>query len=383
MNEKLSSLFNKIKSGGTLLTNSEAQTSQAIVLPILHNLGWDIFETNEVTPEFSVGGKRVDYALRIKSLAKAFLEIKKPTEDLEKHQEQLVYYAFQQGVRLAILTNGITWWFYLPLEEGSWEQRKFFTIDLMEQKVGDAIEKFEDLLDKTNIENGNGYQNAKFLYDGRQKNKIIRESLPKAWEKLISEPDEMLVELLNETLERISGFKAESPIIIQFLKQLFPKPSGTVIPKSGQKEKWQNLNKQKRINTHSKQPSNALLMNPDDLDDLLHTRILSANFAGVTSSNSWRSVLASALKIAFQKSIDINDLREKVNLNIREGHHAKHGFHPIEGSNYSFQNQDANKSAKNLIALAKLLESEIFVSFLWREKGKFPNMEGIIIWKPK
>lgn len=222
MNEKLFTLFDRIKDGGSLLTVSEAQTSQGIVLPILNNLGWDVFDTTEVTPEYSVGGRRVDFALRIQLINKVFLEIKKTSENLENHQEQLVYYAFQQGVKLAILTNGITWQFYLPLEEGGWEQRRFFTIDLMEQPVNDSIEKFENLLSRENIKLGKAYQTAKSLYEGRQKNKIIKENLPKAWQKLISEPDEMLMELLNETLEKISGYKADDSQIIEFLQQIFP-----------------------------------------------------------------------------------------------------------------------------------------------------------------
>ena len=223
MNEKLFALFNRIKADGNLLTVSEAQTSQGIVLPILNNLGWEVFDTNEVVPEYSVGGRRVDFALRIQSINKVFLEIKKTSENLDNHQEQLVYYAFQQGVKLAILTNGITWQFYLPLEEGSWEQRRFFTIDLMEQSIEDAIEKFESLLSRKNIDSGNAYQKAKSLFDGRQKNKIIKENLPKAWQKLISEPDEMLVELLNETLEKISGYKAENSQMTDFLQQYISK----------------------------------------------------------------------------------------------------------------------------------------------------------------
>lgn len=53
MNEKLSALFNRIKADSNLLTVSEAQTSQGIVLPILSYLGWDFFNTGEVTPEYS------------------------------------------------------------------------------------------------------------------------------------------------------------------------------------------------------------------------------------------------------------------------------------------------------------------------------------------
>lgn len=180
MNEQLSSLFTRVKTVSGFLTVSEAQTSQGIVLPILNSLMWEVFNTNEVTPEYSVGGKRVDFALRIESNNKVFLEIKKTSENLDNHQEQLVYYAFQQGVKLAILTNGITWQFYLPLEEGSWEQRRVFTIDLLAQPVEDAVDKFQSLLSRDRIANGTAYQNAKSLYEGRQKNKIIKENLPKA-----------------------------------------------------------------------------------------------------------------------------------------------------------------------------------------------------------
>lgn len=377
MNEKLSTLFNRIKADSDFLTVSEAQTSQGIVLPILNYLGWDVFNTNEVTPEYSVGGRRVDFALRIQSINKVFLEIKKTSENLENHQEQLVYYAFQQGVKLAILTNGITWQFYLPLEEGGWEQRRFFTIDLMEQSIEDAIEKFENLLSRKNIESGNAYQKAKSLYEGRQKNKIIKENLPKAWQKLISEPDEMLVELLNETLEKISGYKAENSQITDFLQNVFPQFSiGSL----------STVTQPARI-LHTATPiaetqinSDVIKLNPNKLENLLHTKILKAKFADKETPNNWRSILDTGLKIAFQKGISVENLKDKLSINIKEGIYNQQGFFPIEGLNYSWQNQDANSTAKNILKLAMLLNCEVFILFEWREKGKFPMKKGSINW---
>jgi hypothetical protein len=38
---------------------------------------------------------------------------------------KLLNYSFQEGVKLAILTNGIAWWFYLPRHEGSGEYGSF------------------------------------------------------------------------------------------------------------------------------------------------------------------------------------------------------------------------------------------------------------------
>lgn len=377
MNERLSALFNRIKNDGNLLTVSEAQTSQGIVLPILNHLDWDVFNTNEVTPEYSVSGGRVDFALRIQSINKVFLEIKKTAENLENHQQQLVYYAFQQGVKLAILTNGITWQFYLPLEEGSWEQRRFFTIDLMEQSVDDAIEKFESLLSRNNIESGNAYQKAKSLYEGRQKNKTIKENLPKAWQKLISEPDEMLVELLNETLEKISGYKAENNQITDFLQGVFPNFSIGTISNNSITQNHASAFQSEPLNIQNK-----IILNVNELENLLHTKILEAKFADVPAPNNWRSVLDTGLKVALNSGFSIEKLQEELVINFKEGIHKSHGFFPIEGVNYSWQNQDANRTAKNAITLAKLLNREIYVLFEWREKGSFPTQQGLIHWKP-
>jgi predicted type IV restriction endonuclease len=45
-----------------LFTN-EAAISQGIVLSILHALSWPTYDTRIVSPEYSVEGRRVDFAL--------------------------------------------------------------------------------------------------------------------------------------------------------------------------------------------------------------------------------------------------------------------------------------------------------------------------------
>ena len=100
---------------------------QAVVLPLVQLLGWDPSDPDEVTPEYTVKTMRVDYSLRIGGSDAVFLEVKKPDENLERHEEQLLLYSFHQGVALAALTNGITWWFYLPKQTGDWQERKFYT----------------------------------------------------------------------------------------------------------------------------------------------------------------------------------------------------------------------------------------------------------------
>ncbi|MBI4462959.1 MAG: restriction endonuclease subunit R [Acidobacteria bacterium] len=215
--EHIRLFIEKLKSDRRLAALDEAATKQGMVLPLLSKLGWDTFNIDEVVPEYSVGDKRVDYALRIQNANKVFIEVKKPSEDLERHQEQLLNYSFQEGVKLAALTNGTSWWFYLPLHEGSWEQRKFYTVDVAEQDATHATDRFIKFLSRENVETGNAIGNAESLYKSQQKVKILRNTLPEAWNKLVSEADELLIDLLSETTEKLCGYKADAEVVERFL----------------------------------------------------------------------------------------------------------------------------------------------------------------------
>ena len=235
MREKLLELINQLKSDKRLISFDEASTKQAVILRILSLIGWDTFNIDEVNPEYSIAGKRVDFSLRHSNTNKAFIEVKKIGEDLEKHQEQLLNYSFQEGVKLSILTNGITWWFYLPLHEGSWEQRKFYTIEIYDQNSEEIVGRFIDYLAKENIISGKAITNAEAIYKSRQKNHLIKETLPKAWSKLISEPDELLVDLLAEATEKLCGYKPDHLAVENFISVNFSKIGTLYRPEAGEK----------------------------------------------------------------------------------------------------------------------------------------------------
>jgi hypothetical protein len=112
LKEKLLEFIRGIQSDRRLISLDEAATKQGVILKILSYLGWDPFNIDEIHPEFPVGTGRVDFALRHNNYNKVFIEVKKVGEDLERHQEQILNYSFKHGVKIAILTSGITWWFY-------------------------------------------------------------------------------------------------------------------------------------------------------------------------------------------------------------------------------------------------------------------------------
>ena len=81
----------------------------------------------------------------------------------------------------------------MPLLEGSWEQRKFYTIDVYDQDADEVASKFEDFLLKENVVSRKAIENAENVYESKQKKGIIKSTIPKAWNKLVTEPDEDLM----------------------------------------------------------------------------------------------------------------------------------------------------------------------------------------------
>lgn len=206
----LDNCIKEIREDSDISALNEEDAKRRVILRILNSLGWDTYGP-EIRAEHGVGERRVDYALQINDENKIFIEAKKPEENLDDHQKQLLDYSFREGVALAILTNGIEWWFYLPLKQGVWNDRRFDTLNLLAQDVEDIAGKFALLLSRPNVGSGKAVQHAESILERRQRGKTFKESLPKAWNSIIenSDRDSLLVELLKETTEDVCGFKLQ------------------------------------------------------------------------------------------------------------------------------------------------------------------------------
>ena len=94
---------------------NEEATKNDFILPLFKILGWNTEDSNEVSKEENISGKRVDYGFRIDGIPKFFLEAKSLDEDLEgsrmvkgrqvTYAEQAINYAYYKGCNWAILTN--------------------------------------------------------------------------------------------------------------------------------------------------------------------------------------------------------------------------------------------------------------------------------------
>lgn len=134
--EKLRTLADRIKSHSSAMLTEEA-VKTAIILPFLAALDYDVFNPNEIVPEFTadaVGkkGEKVDYAIKIDNEIRILVECKPITTKLEKtHLAQLYRYFSVTSAKFAILTNGRTFHFHTDLEApNKLDDRPFFTFDL-------------------------------------------------------------------------------------------------------------------------------------------------------------------------------------------------------------------------------------------------------------
>ena len=134
--DNLRAIADRIRQHSSAILTEEA-VKTAVVLPFLGALGYDVFDPNEVIPEFTadaVGkkGERVDYAVKVAGHIRILIECKPISTVLEKvHLAQLYRYFSVTSARFALLTNGRTFNFYTDLEEpNKLDTIPFLTFDL-------------------------------------------------------------------------------------------------------------------------------------------------------------------------------------------------------------------------------------------------------------
>ncbi len=171
---------------------SEAQVKQAVILHILRKLGWDDTNPDEFYPEYplrySVQGF-VDYALlKPQHGPKVFIEAKKLGGINENGEEQLFQYAYAQGVRLLILTDGDIWNFYLSMAEGVPRERLFYRAILTNKgNTAEYVQSFYRYLSKAEVWSENAITAAEEQHTNRRAKQKAREHIPKVWRTMLEE----------------------------------------------------------------------------------------------------------------------------------------------------------------------------------------------------
>lgn len=206
---------------------NEQAISQGVVLRVLGDLGWDTWDTNTVWPEYQTGEGRADFALcHPQSRPAIFIEVKQLGK-AEDGIRQALEYAFHTGVPFVVLTDGRTWSFYLPGEQGSYEDRRVYKLDLFERPAEEAGEALTRYLLFARVESGEVLETARREYRSRNRRARARATIKDAWRELVEKGDESLVELVAETVESKVGIRPDDDDVAEFLVALRPIPAAT------------------------------------------------------------------------------------------------------------------------------------------------------------
>src|SRR5215213_2853476 len=201
---------------------NEATVSQGIVQRLLNTLGWPVYDTEIVAPEYSLGSRRADYALCHPPREPVILIEVKQVGQSKGADRQLFEYAFHKGVPMAILTDGQEWNFFLPTEQGDSSERQLYKLDISERDPQQAESSFKRYLEYDAVRSGQAIEAARSDYRNAARKRQAQRTLPDAWAKLIESEDELLIELVADKVEDLCGVRPDLDAVASFLRQQAP-----------------------------------------------------------------------------------------------------------------------------------------------------------------
>ena len=209
---------------------NEESAKAAVILPILKELGWRSDDPARVFFEYTVGGRRVDIALKDDGRFVAFIEAKAPGKKLDAHVSQLLTYAFHEGVDIGVLTTGLEWWLYLPREKGPPPERRFATFDLASGSAEEIAAVLEKYLGRPALVDHSAERNAKEALRALQERKRLEAEIPRVWRKMIDGPDPDLISLVINRVRGQTGLDATPADVAASLGMAQPGPEPQPVP---------------------------------------------------------------------------------------------------------------------------------------------------------
>ena len=209
---------------------NEQQVKVGIIEPLLEIAGWDRKKIQtEFVPEYKIGNEEVDYALRIVSSNRVFVEAKNASVDLHgRPVEQLLNYcksaeSTDDAPDIGVLTNGRLWWLYARStdKQGGWRSpRQFCTINIESDSPTEVQNNFKRFLFKDKYED----RNSAWISAGKEYGKLQRDTktekaIFEAWNRIVQTPEDGLMGLIASVTEDICGNNPAPKMIRDFLKK--------------------------------------------------------------------------------------------------------------------------------------------------------------------
>ncbi len=204
------------------LPPNEESAKNWVILPILKHLGWPSDDPEHVLFEQVVGKGRMDIALRTGGRMVAFIEAKAPGKSLGDHVTQMLNYAFLAGVDICVLTTGLEWWLFLPLEKAPPMDRRFAVLKIVTGSARECAGQMFRFLGREALAGRDAERSAKEALTALRHEARLKKAVPQVWQEMTNETDAELVKLIQKRVSEKTGLHATASQVASMLGMAVP-----------------------------------------------------------------------------------------------------------------------------------------------------------------
>lgn len=221
-------------------TDTERIT-QGIVMRVLNDLDWPVFDTTVVVPGLEVGKRTVDCALIGQhAVPSVFVQIEGPRREMTEDFDARV--PLSDRAAICAVTNGHQWAFYLSDARAGDRPERFLGLDFRNAGSEAAASTLRRFLGRESVERGDAVRKAveartaarrreREAREAERRRRRAVEHLPTAWAELVRAGDRELVRILRARVESSCGVPPDPDATIEFLKGLQPARARPTLPR--------------------------------------------------------------------------------------------------------------------------------------------------------
>lgn len=215
--ETLTDIRRRLAAG--VFTDTDRVT-QGIVLPVLHDLGWPVFDPAVVIPQYAIGDRVVDYALLGSQSSPAVILQIEEKRPLLGDGARLLPELRPERVTMLVVTNGPEWELFLTGGRPGGQAELFHAADLRNGGVEELATDLLGYLGQGVVRTGDATRRAARNRKEAQKRRRALEAIPTVWNELVSEGNERLLILLASRVEQRCEVRPDRDDLLRFLRSL-------------------------------------------------------------------------------------------------------------------------------------------------------------------
>lgn len=199
------------------------RVTQGIVMPVLNDLGWPVFDPAIVVPGYAIGDRVVDYALLGSQSSPAVILQVEEKRPLLGEGSRVLPRLHLDRVAMIAVTNGPEWELYLTGGRLTERAELFHAVDLRKGGIEEVATGLLHYLGCGVVRSGDAARRAAQNRKEAQRRRRAAAAIPTAWNELVSEGSERLLILLASRVEQLCEVRPERDDLLRFLRSLAKK----------------------------------------------------------------------------------------------------------------------------------------------------------------